>query len=57
MIHLLSFCYYNFEKNDKTNNRTLKSGYKKYCEDVIKRKKLPLTFPDYVKQIINSKDN
>lgn len=48
IIVLLAYVYYsNLEV--KTHNKGLKSIYKKYCEDVIKRHRLPDTLLEYVK--------
>ena len=47
VILLLAYIYY-ASKGDTSNNRALKSIYKRYCEDVIKRHKLPITLKDYV---------
>ena len=46
IIVLLAYIYY-MEKGDCSNNRALKSIYKRYCEDVIKRHKLPATLKEY----------
>jgi len=42
IIILLAFIYY-VSRNEMSYNRALKSIYKRYCEDVIKRHKLPST--------------
>lgn len=47
VIVLLSYVYY-MKKKDTSNNKALKSAYKRYCEDVIKRHKLPATLSEYV---------
>lgn len=52
VIVLLSYLYY-MKKNDTSNNKALKSAYKRYCEDVIKRHKLPSTLSEYVKASID----
>lgn len=46
VIMLLAFLYHN-SKNDTEYNKALKSVYKRYCEDVIKRHKLPTTLREY----------
>lgn len=46
IIVLLALVYYN-NQGITTNNKALKSIYKKYCEDVIKRHKLPKTLSGY----------
>lgn len=46
IIVLLSYIYYML-REDSSNNKALKSLYKKYCEDVIKRHKLPATLKEY----------
>lgn len=48
VIVLLAYLYYML-KGNTGNNKALKSAYKKYCEDVIKRHKLPGTLVEYVK--------
>lgn len=47
-IILLSAYVYYAEKNDNSNSKGLKSMYKKYCPDVIKRHKLPPTLREYI---------
>lgn len=47
VIVLLAFIFYG-SLNDTSHNQALKSIYKRYCEDVIKRHKLPSTLKDYV---------
>ena len=47
-IILLSAYVHYAEKNDNSNSKGLKSMYKKYCADVIKRHKLPPTFREYI---------
>lgn len=47
-IILLSAYVYYAEKNDNSNSKGLKSMYKKYCADVIKRHKLPSTLREYI---------
>ena len=49
VIVLLAYIYHNF-KNIKKHDKALKSIYKRYCEDVIKRHKLPPKLLDYVKE-------
>lgn len=46
IIVLLAYVYY-MSREDNSNNKALKSIYKKYCEDVIKRHKLPPTLREY----------
>jgi len=46
IIVLLAYIYY-MSRDDNSNNKALKSIYKKYCEDVIKRHKLPTTLKEY----------
>lgn len=48
-IILLSAYVYYAEKNDNSNTKGLKSMYKKYCADVIKRHKLPATLGEYIR--------
>lgn len=48
IIVLLAFIYFN-SNIITTNNKALKSVYKRYCEDVIKRHKLPHTLSEYIK--------
>ena len=52
VIVLLAFIYYN-SKDEKNHNQALKSVYKRYCEDVIKRHKLPSTLIEYIKSCEN----
>lgn len=40
-------------KGDKTKSKALKSIYKEYCEDVIRRHKLPGTLSEYIKANID----
>ena len=47
VVLLLAYIYY-ASKGDNSNNKALKSIYKRYCEDVIKRHKLPVTLKEYV---------
>lgn len=49
VIVLLAYIYHN-TKDVKKYNKALKSIYKRYCEDVIKRHKLPATLAKYVQQ-------
>ncbi|MBQ3545699.1 MAG: hypothetical protein IJA34_12065 [Lachnospiraceae bacterium] len=49
IILLQAYVYYVI-KNDKSYCKGLKSMYKKYCADVIKRHKLPKTFSEYIKE-------
>lgn len=48
-IILLSAYVYYARKNDNSNSKALKSMYKKYCADVIKRHGLPPTLGEYIK--------
>lgn len=48
-IILLSAYVYYAKKADNSNSKGLKSMYKKYCADVIKRHKLPTTLAEYIK--------
>ena len=52
VVLLLAYIYY-ASKGDSSNNKALKSIYKRYCEDVIKRHKLPATLKEYVIASIN----
>jgi hypothetical protein len=56
VILLLAYIYY-ASKGDNKNNKALKSLYKRYCEDVIKRHKLPATLKEYVLASKNYIDN
>ncbi len=47
VVLLLAYIYY-ASKGDNSNNKALKSIYKRYCDDVIKRHKLPVTLKEYV---------
>lgn len=49
IIVLQAFVYY-AQKNDKSNTKGLKSIYKEYCADVIKRHRLPATLSEYIKE-------
>lgn len=46
VIVLLAFIFYS-SQNNTSHNKALKSIYKRYCEDVIKRHKLPPTLGEY----------
>lgn len=48
-IILLSVYMYYAKQNDNSNSKGLKSMYKKYCADVIKRHGLPSTLGEYIK--------
>lgn len=48
IIVLLSYLFY-MKKGDTSKNKALKSVYKRYGEDVIKRHHLPSTLSEYVK--------
>jgi len=52
VIVLIAYIYHN-TKNVKEHNKALKSIYKRYCEDVIKRHKLPATLVEYVQENLN----
>lgn len=51
IIILLAFIYY-MNLSDTSKNKGLKSTYKRYCEDVIRRHKLPGTLREYVEASI-----
>lgn len=48
IILLQAYVYY-ARKNDNSNSKGLKSVYKKYCADVIKRHGLPATLGEYIR--------
>lgn len=48
IILLAAYVYY-AERSDNSNSKGLKSMYKKYCADVIKRHRLPATLGEYIK--------
>lgn len=48
IILLQAYVYY-AQRNDNSNSKGLKSIYKKYCADVIKRHGLPTTLGNYIK--------
>lgn len=48
-VILLSAYVYYAKQNDNSNSKGLKSIYKKYCADVIKRHGLPTTLGEYIK--------
>lgn len=48
IILLQAYVYY-AQQNNNTNSKGLKSLYKKYCADVIKRHRLPATLGEYIK--------
>ncbi|MBQ3514605.1 MAG: hypothetical protein IJA32_12555 [Lachnospiraceae bacterium] len=48
IIILQAYVYY-AQKSDNSNSKGLKSIYKKYCADVIKRHSLPATLGEYIK--------
>ncbi len=52
IIILQAFVYY-AQKEDHSKSKGLKSVYKKYCSDVIKRHKLPSTLSEYIKESQN----
>ena len=52
-IILLSAYVYYAKQNDNSNSKGLKSMYKKYCGDVIKRHRLPSTLGEYIKSSQN----
>lgn len=47
-IIILVACVYYAKREDNSNSQALKSIYKRYCSDVIKRHKLPKTLREYV---------
>lgn len=49
IIILSAYVYYSI-RNDKSNTKGLKSIYKKYCADVIKRHGLPRTLSEYIRE-------
>ncbi len=49
IILLLAYIYHN-SRGDKSKNKALKSIYKRYGEDVIRRHKLPATLREYIIQ-------
>ena len=48
IIILQAYVYY-AQQNDNSNSKGLKSIYKKYCADVIRRHGLPETLSEYIK--------
>lgn len=48
IILLQAYVYY-AQRNDNSNSKGLKSVYKRYCADVIKRHGLPPTLGEYIK--------
>lgn len=48
VILLSAFVYY-ARRGDNSNSKGLKSMYKRYCADVIKRHELPQTLSEYIK--------
>ena len=50
IVVLLAIVYYN-SREDTSKNKALKSAYKKYCEDVIRRHGLPRTLREYMEQV------
>lgn len=48
-VILLSVYVYYAKKSDNSNSKGLKSMYKRYCADVIKRHRLPPTLGEYIK--------
>lgn len=48
-IILLSAYVHYAKKGDNSNSKGLKSMYKKYCADVIKRHRLPSTLGEYIR--------
>lgn len=48
IVLLQAYVYY-AQQNDNSNSKGLKSMYKKYCADVIKRHGLPATFGEYIR--------
>lgn len=51
IVVLLAYIYY-MNKGDISHNKALKSLYKRYCEDVIKRHKLPATLREYFQKSV-----
>lgn len=51
IIAVLAYVYHNYVNKTSEYNKALKSGYKRYGEDVIRRHKLPHTLIDYIKAI------
>lgn len=49
IVLLQAYVYY-ARRNDNTHSKGLKSMYKKYCADVIKRHKLPATLSEYIRE-------
>lgn len=49
VVLLQAYVYY-AQRNDNTHSKGLKSMYKKYCADVIKRHKLPATLSEYIRE-------
>ena len=49
-IVILNACVYYNELRDNSNNRALRSVYKKYCADVIRRHRLPGTLKEYIEK-------
>lgn len=49
IVLLQAYVYY-AQRNDNTHSKGLKSMYKKYCADVIKRHKLPATLSEYIRE-------
>ncbi|MBQ5445900.1 MAG: hypothetical protein IIT48_04440 [Lachnospiraceae bacterium] len=49
IILLQAYVYY-AQQNDNSNSKGLKSIYKKYCADVIKRHRLPATLGEYIRE-------
>lgn len=50
VILLTAYVYY-AKKGDNTHSKGLKSMYKRYCADVIKRHNLPKTLGEYIKEV------
>ena len=48
IVLFIAYLYHN-NKNDKSHNKALKSLYKGFCDDVIKRYKLPGTLVEYMR--------
>lgn len=50
-VIILTAYYFHYKNGIKDYNIALKSFYKKYCSDVIKRHKLPKTFSEYITEV------
>lgn len=52
IVLLTAYVYY-AKRNDNSKSKAMKSIYKKYCADVIKRHCLPATFSEYIRESID----